>query len=64
MLILILGFLLDGMLSIREKKRLIALQAKGLNVPSYQTLKEMQQKFLAGKNMHALWHTYLKQPNQ
>jgi hypothetical protein len=63
LLILILGFLLDGMLSNREKKRLIELQSKGLNVPTYLELKQMQRTFLAGKEIRLLWDSYMKQSN-
>lgn len=61
-LILVMGFLLDGMLSGREKRRLTELSNTGINVPSLQELKELQQTFLQGKELDKLWNKYMLMP--
>jgi hypothetical protein len=58
-LILVMGFLLDGVLSGRERTRLVELHNAGINVPSLQELKKLQQTFLQGKEMHGLWNKYM-----
>jgi hypothetical protein len=60
-LVIVLGFLLDGQLSWRERGRLRQLNAAGILHESYAELQQHTQDFLNGAGMEAWSATYLAQ---
>jgi hypothetical protein len=58
-LLIAVGFLLDGKLSLREKNQLEKLNEEGLLDIGYDTLKQYQQAFLDGKGIETLIARYL-----
>jgi uncharacterized membrane protein len=61
-LIIIIGFLLDGRISWREKQKVNALQRAGLLDINAQQVMQYQQDFVLGRGLEALLSSHLEMP--
>lgn len=60
-LLIVIGFLLDGNLSMRERTQINELRKEGLLTLDFASIKKYQQDFLNGRGIDALIKTYIAQ---